>query len=69
MEPTASRPIRSGARSRSRQFILFSLGVIELFAVNKTNDKKKNLMNSTHESSVKEVVLVHGGFVTKKTGS
>ena len=39
----------------------FSLGGIDLFAVNKT--EKENIMNGTHESSVKEVVLVHGGFV------
>jgi len=39
----------------------FSLGGIDLFAVNKT--EKENIMNGTRESSVKEVVLVHGGFV------
>src|SRR5258706_2663088 len=42
-----------------------SLGGIELFTVNKTNNKTKkgNIMNAISESTVKEVVLVHGGFV------
>src|SRR5258706_14657432 len=42
-----------------------SLGGIELFTVNKTNNKTKkgNIMNGISESTVKTVVLVHGGFV------
>ncbi len=42
-----------------------SLDGITLFAVSKTNDKTKkgNIMNAKPDSTIKAIVLVHGGFV------
>jgi pimeloyl-ACP methyl ester carboxylesterase len=45
--------------------LLTVLDSITLFAVSKTNDKteKGNIMNAKPDSTIKAIVLVHGGFV------